>query len=303
VTAAFYCVADERYFLGAVGLVNSLRLVGHAEPIHLLDCGLTGAQRELLGPEVGFVDGPRDAAPHVLKAIAPRARPAATMALIDADMIVTRPLTELFEQAAPGRAVAGDAELDRFCPEWGDLLGLGPVERRPYVSTGLVVLGGDLGREVVELVDERRDAVDWEQTFWRRNVADYPLVHADQDLINAVLAARAAPDQVIAFDPRLSPAPPFEGVRIADERTLRCETADGAEPYVIHHWLAKPWLEPTHDGVYSRLLRRLLSGDDVAVRVPDEAVPRWLRTGPLAGAERLGINARERWRARARGRA
>ena len=38
--AAFYCVADERYFLGAVGLINSLRLVGHDEPIHLLDCGL-----------------------------------------------------------------------------------------------------------------------------------------------------------------------------------------------------------------------------------------------------------------------
>ena len=27
--AAFYCVADERYFLGAVAMINSLRLVGH----------------------------------------------------------------------------------------------------------------------------------------------------------------------------------------------------------------------------------------------------------------------------------
>ena len=50
--AAFYCVADERYFLGAVGLVNSLRLVGHREPIFLLDCGLDDEQRELLGREV-----------------------------------------------------------------------------------------------------------------------------------------------------------------------------------------------------------------------------------------------------------
>ena len=47
--AAFYCVADERYFLGAVGLINSLRLVGHTEPIFLLDCGLTAAQRRLAG--------------------------------------------------------------------------------------------------------------------------------------------------------------------------------------------------------------------------------------------------------------
>jgi hypothetical protein len=86
-------------------------------------------------------------------------------------------------------------------------------------------------------------------------------------------------------------------VRIADERTLRCR-GDGVEPYVLHHWLVKPWLEPTHDGVYSRLLRRLLNADDVAVRVPPETVPRWLRTGPLASAERLRINASERLRTR-----
>ena len=43
--AAFYCVADSRYFPGAVGLVNSLRLVGHREPILVLDTGLTDAQR------------------------------------------------------------------------------------------------------------------------------------------------------------------------------------------------------------------------------------------------------------------
>ena len=45
--ARFYCVADERYFLGAVGMINSLRLQGHAEPIHVLDCGLRPGQREL----------------------------------------------------------------------------------------------------------------------------------------------------------------------------------------------------------------------------------------------------------------
>ena len=56
--AAFYCVSDERYFLGAVGLINSLRLVGHTEPIYLLDCGLTEAQRELLAAEVELVDAP-----------------------------------------------------------------------------------------------------------------------------------------------------------------------------------------------------------------------------------------------------
>ena len=298
-SAAFYCVADERYFLGAVGLVNSLRLVGHDEPVFLLDCGLTDSQRALLEPEVTLVPGPTDAAPHVLKAIAPLRHPAETMVLIDVDMIATRSLEALIDEASPGRAVGGSAEMERFCPEWGELLDLGPVEPRPYLSTGLVALGGELGREVVELVDARRDRVDFERTFWRRNVADYPLLHADQDLINAALAARARPDQVVAFDPRLSPSPPFQGLRVVDERTLRCAHADGTEPYVVHHWLAKPWLEPTHEGVYSQLLRRLLVRDDVAIRVPAEEIPPWLRRGPRAWAERKLINLRERRKAAA----
>jgi hypothetical protein len=295
---AFYCVANERYFLGAVGLINSLRLVGHTEPIFLLDCGLSERQRELLSAEATLISGPDGSAPHVLKAIAPRARPAETMAIIDSDMIATRHLGELLDAARPGRIVAGDAELGRFCPEWGDLLGLGPVRPLPYVSTGLVIGGGALGRELVELVDERRDAVDFERTFWRRNDADYPLLHADQDLINAVLAARATSEQIVVFDPRLSASPPFTGLAVRDLKTLRCAYADGTEPYVVHHWLTKPWLEPTEDGVYTRLLRRLLNESDLPIRVPATEIPRRLRPGLRALAERKRIDATARLRRR-----
>ena len=35
----FYTVADARFWLGAVALVNSLRLVGHKEPVVVLDLG------------------------------------------------------------------------------------------------------------------------------------------------------------------------------------------------------------------------------------------------------------------------
>ncbi len=49
---AFYCISSDLYFPGAVALVNSLRLVGHTEPIFLLDCGLSDAHRELLATEV-----------------------------------------------------------------------------------------------------------------------------------------------------------------------------------------------------------------------------------------------------------
>ena len=86
--AAFYCVADERYFLGAVAMINSLRLNGHREPIYLLDCGLSDEQRELLDAEVTFVEAPSETPPYLLKTVAPLAHPAEIIVLIDVDMIV-----------------------------------------------------------------------------------------------------------------------------------------------------------------------------------------------------------------------
>lgn len=296
VNTAFYCVADSRYFLGVVGMINSLRLVGHNEPIYVLDCGLRAQQRALIEVEATIVECPSDLAPQVMKTIAPLAHPAETMVLIDTDMIVTRRLTGLIATAAAGHVVGGSAELDRFCPEWEQLLGLGQVHRRPYISTGLVLCGGAVGQELIRLVDERKHLVDFELSFWRRNVADYPLVHADQDLINGVLAARAGEREIVVFEPRLSASPPFEGLEIVDLEAVRCAYDDGQEPYVVHHWLTKPWLEPTEDGVYSRLLRRLLNGRNVAIDVPDVEIPRRFRPGLRAFAERTRIDAVARMR-------
>jgi hypothetical protein len=73
---------------------------------------------------------------------------------------------------------------------------------------------------------------------------------------------------------------------VLDERRLRCAYTDGTEPYLLHHYTVKPWLELTLDGVYSRLLRRLLGGDDVAIRPSPQSLPRQLRTGYLGAAVR-----------------
>ena len=130
-SAAFYCVADSRYFLGAVGLVNSLRLVGHREPIYLLDCGLDDEQRRLLEPEVTLVGAPEHAPPTLLKTIVPFAHPADVMVLIDTDLIVTRRLEEPIAEPARGGVVAFRNDTERHVPEWGELLDLGRCERSP----------------------------------------------------------------------------------------------------------------------------------------------------------------------------
>jgi hypothetical protein len=294
--AAFYCVADAPYFIGAVGTINSLRVVGHTEPVFLLDCGLTHEQRAALEPHVTLVEAPRGLPPTLLKTIAPLSHPAEVMILIDTDLIVTRPLTELVEMASSGRVVAFRNDMDRFVPEWGDLLDLGEVRRQPYVAFALVCMDRSHGESVLRLIQDRQSRIDFERGHWGRDDPEYPLRYADQDVLNAILAARVDADRVVALDDRLAPTPPFAGLKLVDEGSLRCAYEDGTEPCVLHHYIVKPWLEPTHHGIYSRLLRRLLVGADVAVKVPRRELPRRLRTGVLAYAERKRVNVLQRLR-------
>lgn len=294
--AGFYCVADERYFAGAAALVNSLRLVGHDEPIHVLDCGLKPGQREQLGSQVSVIPAPSDAPPWLLKTEAPLKRPADVMVLLDTDLVATRSLRPLIEEAAAGRLVVFANPVERHVPQWGELLDLGPTRRAPYVSSAAVCVERSLGLEVLSLLADGQARVDFDRTFWRANEPDYPFLYADQDVLNAILATRIDPERVVVHDARLSATPPFAGLRVVDEASLSCAYDDGIEPYLVHHHVVRPWLEPTYHGVYSRLLRRLLLSDDVAIRVREEQLPSWLRTGALAWAERQRINARERFR-------
>lgn len=297
--AAFYCVTDRRYFLGAVAMLNSLRLQGHREPLFICDCGLEDEQRRLLAGHATLVAAPSEAPPWLLKTVAPLRHPAEVMVLIDADMILTRSLDELIAEARGGSVVAFENDSDRFVPEWGELLDLGPLRRRRYLSSGLMALPRGLGEEILALMADRQERVDFDQTFWRRNVRDYPFLYGDQCVLNAILqSSLVEPERIVSLPNRLAPNPPFRGLRLEDRATLRCSYADGTEPYVVHHFTAKPWLERTYDGVYSRMLRRLLTGAGLEVEVPLRHVPLRLRRGPAAWIGRRLIDAREqfRWR-------
>jgi hypothetical protein len=291
--AAFYCVSDDRYFPGAVAMINSLRLLGHAEPVFVLDCGLSAEQRGLLAPHATLVAAPREAPPWLLKTVAPLRHPATVMVLIDADIVVTRPLGELIDRAAEPCVVAIENDVDRHVPEWGELLELGEVRRQPYVSTGLVFMGRAVGERVLRLMGELQGRVNFDHTFWRANVPDYPFLYGDQDVFNAILASRVERDLLVALPNRFAPNPPFKGLRVIDERTLRVAHRDGTEPYAVHHFATKPWLEPTHHGVYSKLLRRLLTGPGVAMTIEEEKLPLRMRSGPRAWVARKRVDVRE----------
>jgi hypothetical protein len=299
--AAFYCVSSARYFLGAVALVNSLRLLGHAEPIFVLNAGLSPTQRQVLSQQATVVPAPTETTPFLLKTVAPLAHPAEVKVLIDADSIVTRPLTDLIDRASEGRVLAVRHERNRFFPQWGDLLGLGTSKRRAYVSSSLVLMGGEVGGRVISLMHEAQPRIEIERTPYatgdpdlaslrpglEETTSDQPFFFADQDVLNAVLASAIDADRIEVLERRAEAIIPFRGLKVIDEATLRCAYDDGTEPYAIHHYLpAKPWLEPTFPGVYTQLMIRLLHGRDVALRVPTEELPPHLRPGMVAAARR-----------------
>ena len=298
---AFYCMSSNAYFLGAVAMINSLRLQGHAEPIYLLDLGLTAQQRELLAPEVSFVEAPAGVAPWLAKTIAPLRHPAETMVLIDVDMIATRPLGELIERAREGRVVAFENDMDRFVPEWGEILGLGELRRRPYVCSGFVAMARDPGEPLLELMEQCQSRVEFERTFFAGNDPDYPLLYLDQDVLNAILASRVDEERIVRLESRMMSPLGFGAPELVDEGALRCLYDDGVQPYVVHHILPrKPWLKPMYHGVYSRLLMRLLVGPGLAIRVPERQIPVRLREGRMGRLVRARIHARDRlgWMAR-----
>jgi hypothetical protein len=302
-SAAFYCVADERYFLGAVAMINSLRRLGHTEPVFVVDCGLRQAQRDILATEVEVLMAPGGSPPVLTKTLAPLRRPADVAVLIDTDLIVTRPLGGLIERASRGRVLAVDDGQERSFAEWGELTG-GTVRNRRYVSSCLTLLGGSVGRSVLETMDRVQRKVDIEETPYSGSSPDFvshseawerhPYYFADQDVLNAVLATEVDEDQVEVLERRDVAILPFEGLDVRDPDALRCSYDDGGEPYAVHHlMLEKPWLKRTGENtVYTRLLRRLLSGGDLALSLPATSIPPWLRPGPFGSASRKLIRLR-----------
>jgi hypothetical protein len=318
---AFYCTTDARHYLGAVGLLNSLRLVGHREPFVVCDCGLTQVQREELAPHAEVIAAPEGIAPMMLKPVAPLARPADVMVILDADVIVTRSLAPFIEMAASGKIVAfANDNPHRHFPEWGELLEIAAPRRQTYVASGHLFVDSGLGRTLLERFVACQARIDVTGTLLSRgSTPANPFHYPDMDVLNAVLASEFAPEDLVAADYRLAPHAPFAGVRLVDPSRLRCTYRDGTEPYVLHHVLRKPWLARTARNIYSLLLPRLLLGEDVQLRIARADVPLRLRTGRLARADRrlsdlqaaaspyvrgnLGIRPRlEDWRA-AKGRA
>jgi hypothetical protein len=282
VAATFFTVAESRYWLGAVALVNSLRLAGHEEPVVVLDAGFTPKQRAILERATEIVTPPSVRAPFLARWLAPLER-GGDAVLLDADLVVVQPLTPLLEE---GRVVAFvDRLATRGFAEWEELVG--PLaHQHPYVNSGFLALPSDLVRPVLERLRDAQQRVDLgSAALLGRGSISEPFYFADQDVVNAVLRAVVPSERLRALEHRLAPTEPWDEVRVEDVDSLRCVGPDGSRPYLVHVVGPKPWLANVAPTAYERLLPRLLTGDDVAIRLDRRDLSLRLRWPGLVGRD------------------
>jgi hypothetical protein len=271
---AFYTVADSRHFVGLVGLINSLRLVGHHEKVVVVDVGMTPSQRSIVQSVGIVVDPPKLVHGVLAKPVGPLSEPADVMVLLDADVLAVKHLTNLIDHARNGELVFFENDHSRFFEEWSDL-GLGELKREPYVIAGHFLGPRSLLTPLFEVLDALQDELPPGSTHYDGGRTSSPFYFADQDLINAYLMSVPEPESVIRLSKALSPIPPFSGIRRIGD--IHCVGPAGLEPYFLHHILNKPWLRPTRRNVYVDVLQAALWAPDAAIRLEPRDVPPRLR--------------------------
>ncbi|MGH9027242.1 MAG: hypothetical protein ACRDWD_14170 [Acidimicrobiia bacterium] len=287
----FFTVADESYVPGLVGLVNSLRLTGHRQRIAVLDVGLAQRTRELLQGECELIQysADRPLHPYLLYPFAGNLSHNGVMVIVDSDVIVTDTLDPLLAEARNGKICAmAEVKRNRWFPEWEQLLELeAAVRPQPCVNTGFIAFSTQRHPGLLHRWGELIEKVAARDPSWSRGTVDResPFSNYDQDVLNAVLMSEYEADELVVLPDRRAPGGRDlrDAVRVLDAETLMC-TCRGARTLILHD-LGQPkaWqgggLRGVHRDAYLRLLRRVLTGSDVAIQLPPEMLPSWLRGG------------------------
>ena len=206
---AFYAVADARFFPGLAAMLNSLRLVGHTEPVFVVDAGLTAGSATRCSPTPPSCP-PRGDAAVFLAPAGPMQRPAEVMVLIDADIIVTRPLRPMSSsRRAAGtwsRSSTSRPTSDRWFTGVEDALGLGHLRRQPYLNAGLVVSTRHLADRLLPPWTIGQAAIGITPADTAGPLDD-PFYFADQDVLNALLGSVLEAGEIARGGLRARPVP------------------------------------------------------------------------------------------------
>jgi hypothetical protein len=296
----FYTIADERYFIGAIGMVNSLRLLGHNHRVVVLDRGLNKRQRRLLGSEVELVTLPpamQVTNPLLFKPYANLLHPRGIVVMLDSDLLVTRRLDPVFEAARSGQVCAcRDPESERWFAEWERLFELpGRPRREPYLNSGFVAFSVEKWPNLLPRWWESCHRIWSRPTIYEGATLADPTSLGDQDALNAILMSEIPPESITIL-PQWT-QPDMEQLRYRVEldnvKKLSCTLHDRPVTFVHFTGKPKPWQPQGWDWrgrhPYPILLRRLVTGRDTRVRVSRKDAPViWFRQG-LIGATAMRV--------------
>jgi hypothetical protein len=297
----FYTVSNAQYFPGTVALLNSLRLTGNLGELVVLDVDLTASQRKLLRGHCTLVKVPHEVAinPLLLKPFPAVLEPDGVVVIIDSDIIVTKSLAHLVEDARQGRiCVFPDAQSDRWFAEWKDLFDLGgSLRRQPYVNSGFVAFSTARWPALLHRWRSLAECIDSSSTRAGGAARDTPLWDGDQDALNAILMSEI-PEDALAMRPVHEAPTSYSDrrrMRVVDIDRLLCTYDDRSSLFVHAAGTPKPW-EGTSwerriwkDG-YVQLLPRVLFADDATVKLRPADVPLWVRPGRLAQLATYGLD-------------
>ena len=304
----YVTVTDERYFLGTVALVNSLRLTENRGDVVVIDAGMTASQRACLASHCDVrpvpVDRP-DALPLYFKPTVAMLGLHGLVVLIDSDMIVTSRLASLYAPAVDGALCAfpDTSATERRFGEWRAALGIdAPLRAQTYVNTGFLAFDFDPWEPTLrrwwELCDRgsgRRSPVPWGVEDPDLASRD-PFLWGDQDVFNAILMSEVPAERIRFLDAGLVGVPHWPhyeaGARVVDRRTLAV-TEDGRPLAILHYWdHPKPWAPGARTRLtseaYVELMARLLMAGDVPIALPGRSLPVWLRDDLVGRIVRRG---------------
>jgi hypothetical protein len=281
----FYTLATGAYFPGTVALLNSLRLCGNRDRLVVADAGLSVEQRSRLErhAEVVMMSADVAAKPFLAKPYAAREQDGGVAVFVDSDMLVTGSLEPYIELARDGAICVFADHVEargRSFDTWRELLGLrSPVRRQTYVNAGFICLSLD---HYPWLIDRWLELCLRAPSDQVMTTPAAPFYAADQDVLNALLASEVPADRI-----RLLPDEEevywddLGEVDVVDAGTLECRFR-GRRPAILHYsfapkpWSPRGWLR-VKDDAFVRLLPRVLSGDDVVLRLKPGELPFWLR--------------------------
>lgn len=298
-----YTLADGRYFVGLVALLNSLRLTGNEQELVVLDCGLSEEQRTAIGEHATVVQLSPEVARRKLLAKPSLSELVAVdevAVYIDSDTIVAGRLDGVLAAAAAGRICLAPVDWPehrlRSRPEWEQLFDLAaPVRRQVYVNAGFLALSSGHWPELLARWSALCSAIPSDAVF-HGEISANPLWAGDQDALNALLMSEVPAGAVELLPEHAAVFPPdMERVDVFDADRLSC-SIDGRPVTLLHYsWVPKPWQRnawrrmrrPSQDA-YAGLLPRILFADDVALALDPKDVPAWLRPGAVGAAARRG---------------